>query len=177
MDALTEAELRGCFVNCTQGEAARMTLPGPLDEVYWEQLDFLGWRDAKADQRAYIVVPRPDGPVGIMLRRPQRRGGKSLLRSSMCSICLTVHASSGVTHFVAPKAGPAGRAGNSVGNYICSDLQCSRYVRGVLKSEAASRMEESLDPAEKIIRLRAKVEGFARSVLGESVQVVSRTPM
>ena len=25
--------------------------------VYWEQFDFFGWRDAKADQRAYIVVP------------------------------------------------------------------------------------------------------------------------
>lgn len=175
MDALTEAEVRGCFVNCTQGEAARINLPGPLDEVYWEQFDFFGWRDPKADQRAYIVVPWTDGPVGIVLRRPKDRG-KSLLRSSMCSICLTVHASSGVTHFVAAKAGPAGRAGNSVGNYICSDLQCSRYVRGTLKSEAAMRMEESLDPAEKIIRLRARVGGFTRSVLGEALQVVSRTP-
>jgi hypothetical protein len=165
MDALTEAELRGCFVNCTQGEAARISLPGPMDEVYWEQLDFFGWRDPKAEQRAYIVVPREAGPVGIALRRPQIRG-KSLLRSSMCSICLTVHVSSGVTHFVAAKAGAAGRAGNSVGNYICSDLQCSRYVRGVLKSEAAVRMEESLDPAEKILRLRTKLEGFTRSVLG-----------
>jgi hypothetical protein len=54
-----------------------------------------------------------------------------------------------------------------VGNYICTDLQCSRYVRGTLKSEAATRMEESLDPAEKIIRLRTKLEGFTRSVLGE----------
>jgi tRNA(Arg) A34 adenosine deaminase TadA len=85
----------------------------------------------------------------------------------MCSICLTVHASSGVTNFVAAKAGPAGRAGNSVGNYICADLQCSRYVRGTLKSEAATLMEESLDPAEKIHRLRVKLDGFTRSVLGE----------
>jgi hypothetical protein len=167
MDPMTEAEVRGSFVNCTQGEAARINLPGPLDEIYWEQFDFLGWRDPKAEQRAYLVVPFETGPVGIVLRRPQRRGGKSLLRSSVCSICLTVHASSGVTHYVAAKAGAAGRAGNSVGNYICTDLQCSRYVRGTLRSEAAMRMEESLDPAEKILRLRAKLEGFTRSVLGE----------
>ena len=89
------------------------------------------------------------------------------MRSSMCSICLTVHAASGVTHFVAAKAGAAGRAGNSVGNYICADLQCSRYVRGALRSEAATTMEESLDPAEKILRLRSKLEGFTRSVLGQ----------
>lgn len=172
MEALTEAEVRGSFVNCTKGEAERINLPGPLDEIFWEQLDFLGWRDPKADLRAYIVVPGTDGgrgPVGIVLRRPQKARAGSLLRSSMCSICLTVHASSGVTHFAAAKAGAAGRAGNSVGNYICSDLQCSRYVRGVLRSEAASTMEESLDPAEKVLRLRSKLEGFTRSVLGDAL--------
>lgn len=166
MDSLNEAELRGSFVNCTQGEAARINLPGSLDAVYWEALDYFGWRDPRAEQRAYMVVPWKTGPVGIVLRRPQVRG-KSLLRSSMCSICLTVHASSGVAHFVAAKAGAAGRAGNSVGNYICADLQCSRYLRGTLRSEAATFMEESLDPAEKIQRLRAKLEVFTRSVLGE----------
>lgn len=166
MDSLTETELRGSFVNCTRGEAERINLPGPLDEIFWEHLDYFGWRDPKADLRAYIVAPWTSGPVGIVLRRPQQRG-KSLIRSSMCSICLTVHTASGVTHFVAAKAGAAGRAGNSVGNYICADLQCSRYVRGSLRSEAAISMEESLDPAEKILRLRAKLEGFTRSVLGE----------
>jgi FBP C-terminal treble-clef zinc-finger len=166
MDALTEAELRDSFVNCTKGEAERINLPGPLDEIFWEQLDFFGWRDPKAELRAYIVLPWTSGPVGIVLRRPQHRG-KSLVRSSMCSICLTVHTASGVSHFVAAKAGAAGRAGNSVGNYICADLQCSGYVRGFLKSDAAITMEESLDPGEKILRLRAKLEGFARSVLGE----------
>jgi hypothetical protein len=167
MDALTEAEARGCFVNCSKGEAQRINLPGPLDEIYWEQLDFLGWRDPRADQRAYLIVPWKEGPVGIVLRRPQARN-RSLIRSSMCSLCLTVHAASGVVHFAAAKAGAAGRAGNSVGNYICADLQCSRYVRGTLKTEAAITMEESLDPAEKILRLRTKLEGFVRSVLGDA---------
>lgn len=168
MEALTEAEVRDSFVNCTKGEAERINLPGPLDEIYWEQLDFLGWRDPKADLRAYMVVPTESGLVGIVLRRPQKGRNGSLLRSSMCSICLTVHASSGVTHFAAAKAGAAGRAGNSVGNYICADLQCSRYVRGLLRSEAAITMEESLDPAEKVLRLRAKLAGFTRTVLGDA---------
>jgi hypothetical protein len=30
-------------------------------------------------------------------------------------------------------------------------------------------MEESLDPAEKVLRLRAKLETFTRSVLGEAL--------
>jgi hypothetical protein len=169
MEALTEAVLRDSFVNCTKGEAQRINLPGPLDEIYWEQLDFLGWRDPKAELRAYMAVPWKDGVVGIVLRRPQSKRGGSLLRSSMCSLCLTVHASSGVTHFAAAKAGAAGRAGNSVGNYICSDLQCSRYVRGHLRPEAATTMEESLDPAEKVLRLRSKLEGFVRGVLGDEI--------
>jgi hypothetical protein len=169
MEALTEAEVRDSFVNCTKGEAQRINLPGPLDEIFWEQLDFLGWRDPKAELRAYLVVPWTKGPVGIVLRRPQNTRNGSLLRSSMCSICLTVHASSGVTHFAAAKAGAAGRAGNSVGNYICADLQCSRYVRGQLRSEAAITMEESLDPAEKVLRLRSKLRAFTRSVLGDEL--------
>jgi hypothetical protein len=165
MVALTEDEVRASFVNCTKGEVQRIGLPGPLDAVYWEHLDFLGWRDPKAEQRAYIVVPWTDGPVGIALRVPQAKR-KSLMRSSMCSICLTVHSASGVASFVAAKAGSAGREGNSVGTYFCADLQCSRYVRGTLKSDAATFMEESLDPAEKIHRLRAKLEAFTRTVLG-----------
>ncbi len=168
MEALTENEVRDSFVNCTKGEAQRINLPGSLDAMYWEHLDFLGWRDPRAHQRAYIVVPWANGPLGIALRAPQT-ARKSLVRSSMCSICLTVHSASGVASFVAAKAGPAGREGNSVGNYFCADLQCSRYVRGTLKSDAATFMEESLDPAEKIHRLRAKLEGFARSVLGDVV--------
>lgn len=166
MDAFTEAEVRASFVNCTKGEAQRISMPGPLDAVFWEHLDFLGWRDPKADQRAYIVVPWTNGPVGIALRVPQAKR-KSLVRSSMCSICLTVHSASGVTSFVAAKAGTPGRDGNSVGTYFCTDLQCSRYVRGTLKSDAATFMEESLDPAEKIQRLRGKLQGFTRSVLGD----------
>lgn len=168
MDALTENEVRASFVNCTKGEAQRISLPGPLDEVFWEHLDFLGWHDPKAEQRAYIVLPWTDGPVGIALRVPQAKR-KSLVRSSMCSLCLTLHSSSGVANFAAAKAGAAGRDGNSVGTYICADLQCSRYVRGTLKSDAATFMEESLDPAEKIRRLRAKLEGFTRSVLGAAL--------
>lgn len=168
MDALTDGEVRASFVNCTKGEAQRISLPGSLDEVFWEHLDFLGWRDPKAEQRAYIVVPWTNGPVGIALRVPQAKR-KSLVRSSMCSLCLTLHSSSGVASFVAAKAGAAGREGNSVGTYICADLQCSRYVRGALKSDAATFMEESLDPAEKIQRLRTKLEGFTRSVLGAAL--------
>ncbi|CAM5597961.1 hypothetical protein SANTM175S_03326 [Streptomyces antimycoticus] len=40
---------------------------------------------------------------------------------------------------VAPKAGKARQQGNSVGDYICSDLACSLYVRGKKDAGAGSR--------------------------------------
>jgi len=33
--------------------------------------------------------------------------------------------------FVASRAGAAGKNGNTVGTYICSDLACSLYIRGL----------------------------------------------
>ncbi|WP_370447575.1 FBP domain-containing protein [Kitasatospora sp. SolWspMP-SS2h] len=49
----------------------------------------------------------------------------------MCSICLTVHAASGVALLTARKAGrPSGEEYASAGEYVCGDLARSLYVRG-----------------------------------------------
>jgi len=48
----------------------------------------------------------------------------------MCSLCLTTH-TGGVSLLVAPRTGKAGQQGNTVGAYMCSDLACSLYVRGL----------------------------------------------
>ena len=168
MDPLTEADVRDSFLNCSKGDAKKLTLPGPLDEVAWPDLDFLGWRDARAPERAYLVTPWRGRTVGIALRS-SRKSGKSLMKSTMCSICLTVHASSGVSLFTAPRAGVAGREGNTVGTYICTDLQCSRYVRGILVPEAIHSLGETIDQTAKIDRLREKIDQFTSKVAGGAV--------
>src|SRR5689334_8225159 len=168
MNPVTEAEVRASFVNCTRGERSRITLPGSLATVDFAHLDFLGWRDPKTPDRACLVSPAGDGWVGIVLRAAAKPA-TSLTRSTMCSLCLTLHASSGVALFSAPLAGTAGRDGNSVGTYICADLQCSLYVRGLRTAHAAVRMSETLNEAGRVVRLRQRVDGFIGRVLRSDV--------
>jgi hypothetical protein len=78
---------------------------------------------------------------------------------------LTSHASSGVSLFTAALAGALGRNGNSVGEYLCSDLACSLYLRG--KRQPRMRLvqyEETLTLEEKIGRAMTKLHGFTRRV-------------
>ncbi|WP_203710724.1 FBP domain-containing protein [Asanoa siamensis] len=167
MEPLTEDAIRDSFVNCSKGEAGRIRLPAGFagGGVPWADLDFLGWTDPAAPLRALLVLPGDDGPTGIVLRRPEPRRAAGLTRSSMCHVCLTEHAASGVALFVAPLAGPAGRNGNTVGQYLCADLACSLYLRG--KRQPKMRMvrrEETLTLEERIERAMANVTAFARRV-------------
>jgi FBP C-terminal treble-clef zinc-finger len=168
MEPLNEAELRESFVNCSKGDAKKLAVPGQLGNVPWKDLDFLGWRDPRAPERAYIVTPWQGRMVGIALRSA-RKSGKSLMKSTMCSICLTVHPSSGVSLFAAQRAGTVGREGNTIGNYFCTNLQCSCYVRGSLVSEAISSLGETIDVEAKIERLKQKMDMFTERVVGNSL--------
>ncbi|MEU0391823.1 FBP domain-containing protein [Streptomyces sp. NPDC006208] len=166
MEPLTDKQIRRSFVNCTKGEAARLRLPAGFAELPWEDLDFLGWTDPGAPLRAHLVLPREHGPVGITLRVPAT-SRTSVVKSSMCQACMTAHAASGVTLFVAPLAGPAGREGNTVGTYLCADLDCSLYVRGKkLPKLRSGRYEESLSIEEQIDRTVTNLWGFAERVIG-----------
>lgn len=171
VEPLTEKQIRASFVNCTKGEAARMRLPLDFAELPWENLDFLGWVDPGAPLRAHLVLPREDGALGISLRVPSV-GRTSAVKSSMCQICLTGHASSGVTLLAAPLAGARGREGNTVGTYICADLACSLYVRGKRRPKLrAGRQEESLTVDERLARMEANLNGFVSRVTGVGADV------
>ncbi|MER7465738.1 FBP domain-containing protein [Streptomyces sp. NPDC097981] len=167
MDPLTEQQIRSSFVNCTKGEAARLKLPLDFSELPWEALDFLGWVDPGAPLRAHLVRRDTDGtPVGITLRVPGT-SRTSALKSSVCQICLTGHAASGVSLLVAPLAGARGREGNTVGIYVCADLACSLYLRGKRQPKLrAGRYEETLTLAEKIDRARTNLDAFTARITG-----------
>lgn len=166
MEPLTEAEIRRSFLNCSKGEANRVKLPADFGDTPWADLDFFGWIDPSAPQRAAVAVPGPEGLRTLMLRRADRAGvSGSASRSSMCQVCLTSHASGGVSLFTAARAGAAGRKGNSIGDYLCSDLACSLYLRG--KRQPRMRLvkyEETLSLDEKIERAMAKLDGFVQRV-------------
>lgn len=168
MRPVTEREIRASFVNCSKGEAQRAGLPGDLEDLPWDDLDFLGWRDPGARERAYLVVERAGGLVGVALRAA---GGavRSFTARSMCSLCLTTHTAGGVLLMTARRTGEAGRQGNSVGQYICADLACSLYVRGK-KAVAGRGIDESLPVEEKIARARTKLDGFLAQVTASGVR-------
>ncbi|TWE21701.1 treble-clef zinc-finger protein [Kitasatospora atroaurantiaca] len=167
MKPLNEDEIRASFINCSKGEARRLNLPRGMGELPWDDLDFLGWRDHGAPDRAYLVAERPEGLVGITLRVPTgvRR---SNLKSNICSICVTAHPGSGVSLLAARKAGAAGREGSTVGTYMCADLACSLYVRGKKRPELVDRITESLTLEEQITRTLVNLDTFLDQVIKET---------
>jgi hypothetical protein len=163
MKPLTEQEIRASFVNCSKGEAKRLSVPHDLADRPWDDLDFFGWRDPQAPDRTYLVAPLADGLRGATLRGSHASSWQT--RRSMCSMCVTTH-TGGVSLMVAPKAGKAGKQGDSVGAYICSDLACSLYVRGKKDAGMGSRLHESLTVEEKIERTVTNVAAFFAKITG-----------
>ncbi|MFE6617815.1 FBP domain-containing protein [Streptomyces sp. NPDC057740] len=158
MRPLTDKDIRDSFINCSKGEAKRLSLPRDLDERPWDDLDFLGWRDPGAPDRSYLVTEREGRAVGVTLRFPSSQRG--FLHRSMCSLCLTTHRGGGVSLMTARKAGPAGREGNSVGLYMCTDLACSLYLRGRKVPDSGARFEESLTLEEQVARATGNLSAF-----------------
>lgn len=159
---LTADELRRSFVNCSKGEASRLPLPKKLESTRWEQLDFLGWTDPGAPGAAYLVAPWRGEPRGLVLRvgTGPGRGG----RKNMCELCLTTHSGTDVALMVARRAGAAGRGGNTVGTYLCSDLACSLYARGLKRPDRA-QPHETLSEEQKVQRLADHLDTFVRRVI------------
>jgi hypothetical protein len=158
MRPITEDALRTSFVNASKGDAQRMNLPRTFAETPWPDLDFLGWQDPGAPERAWLVVDRDDGPVGLSLRIASG-GARGFTARSMCSICMTTRTGGGVALMTARRTGAAGRQGNSIGQYMCGDLACSLYVRG-RKQAAGTEFDELLGVEDKIARLRGNLDAF-----------------
>lgn len=128
MRPLTEEDIRSAFVNATEDELARMPIPG-LHETLWDQREYLGWRDAQAAQRGYLVHwdEAEEKPIGIILRAAA--GSLRPGIAAMCSFCHSPQPATQVRLFSAPRAGESGRNGNTLGSYICEDLACSLLIR------------------------------------------------
>ena len=162
MQSLSAAEVRASFRNCSKGEASRLPLPRSMEDIAWDTLDLLGWSDPGSPTAAYLVAPWRTEIVGVTLRLSPERGATR--RQNMCSLCTTVHSSTDVALMVARRPGAAGRAGNTVGAYLCTDLDCSLYARR-LKRPTRVQPPETLEPEQRVERLRANLDQFLRRVL------------
>ena len=158
---MTPTQIRESFVNATQGEIERIPMPG-LHEVIWQDREYLGWRDQQAHQRGYLVHWRGDTPVGIVLRASEFSLNPGI--SAMCSLCRITQPSDQVSLFSAPRAGQAGRDGNTIGTYICDDLACSHLIR-ILPPEHPMQPPRSELLADRSSSLLARVEAFTADVM------------
>lgn len=137
-----------------------MVFPTTFGELNWDDLEYLGWRDPKAQQRGYLALWREDALTGLALRAPDGASRKSV----MCTLCHSTHSGGGVALFVARRGGAAGRNENTIGTYICADLNCSRYAR--LSAATASIFPEpGIEVEERLIRLRRRSTAFVNRVL------------
>jgi len=157
-----EPQLRRSFVNCSRGEASSLTLPRTFAETPWDDLVVLGWRDAKAPLRGYLVVERDGEPVGIAVRAADSRmSGRT---AATCLLCQTTQSGSDVSLFTARRAGGAGRQGNTVGTYMCADLGCAARARTEIPAWLRERDPDEV-AAERTTELEQRVQGFLDSVL------------
>jgi hypothetical protein len=166
MQRLAAPDIRRSIVNCSRSEAASLALPKGFDELDWEKLDFLGWRDPKAPLRGYIVRGASDQPgaevQGIMLRAAESRMSRRV--SAMCLLCRSAQSADNVSLFTARRVGRAGRDGNTVGTYICADLACSGYLRNGVPGQPM-QPDRARPLAERVDGLQTRLTGFIADVL------------
>jgi hypothetical protein len=165
VEPLDETTIRASFVNCSKGEARRLNLPAGLADVDWDDLDFLGWRDPKSPANAYLVFQRDGKVVGLTMRAAAPHA--SQLKSSLCALCQTTHASADVSLFTARRVGNAGKLGNSVGTYICADLACSLYLRGK-RRPSTPNFKPTSTVDENVARTMASLNKFVDDVLTDN---------
>lgn len=168
MRTLSESEIRASFVNAREAELERLALPS-LREIDWHELDYLGWVDPATPQRGCMVLDYADDVVGIMLRVPAQSGQRP--RGTMCNLCHSIHGRGGVRLMTAPRAGQAGLEHNMVGTYICADLACSLYVRGLKSLDHGQLPEIPTNVSFRVRRLNRRLNDFVARVLAPQPQV------
>ena len=161
MRPLTDARIRASFVNASRSERKNLLLPADFDERDWERLDFLGWRDPKLPNVAYVVAEHPDELVGVLLRQTDAR----TLTRPQCSWCADVQLPNDVVMFTAKRAGDSGRRGDTIGTLVCDAFQCSKNVRR-LPPLAYTGFDREAARDRRIEALREHVRGFLLDVRG-----------
>lgn len=163
MRQITRSEITASVVNSSRSKIKSMSFPDNFDQTGWVDLDFYGWTDPRAPHRAYLVSEYKNGLVGVEFR--VAGSGPARSRGAMCNLCRSSRRNAAANLFTASKTGPAGKAGNSVGTYMCADFHCSLYVRN-LKALPDPQPERSLPTETRIENLRHRLDGFVARVLG-----------
>jgi len=160
--AMTRDEVRGAIANLDPAES-KVRLPGWFDEIAWDKLDYLAWRDSRAPLRAYLVADIDGTASGLLLRQAPSRAelGK---RSVMCALCHFMRRFNEVALFTAPRPSADKRQRlSTLGILLCTDLDCDKKVH-------STPVTGPLDPpVDEIIQarregLQTRTVAFLRSV-------------
>ncbi|MGJ0389300.1 FBP domain-containing protein [Microbacterium sp. CGR1] len=161
MRPIDERTLRASFLNASRKEVSDLTLPPGFAELDFEKLDYLGWVDPKLPRRSYVVAWVDDVLTGVILQRAEQR----VIARAQCSWCEDVTLRNDVQLYVARKAGPAGRKGDTIGTLVCTEFGCSKNVR-VLPPLAYDGYDRELAREMRIVRLQEHVAAFIAAVKG-----------
>lgn len=161
MRSLTDAQIRASFINASRSERKNLTPPVGLDDLAWDRLDFLGWRDPKFPNVAYLVADVDDEFVGLLLRQTETR----TRTRPQCSWCSDIHLPNDVVMFTTKRAGESGRRGDTVGTLICENFECSKNVRA-LPPMAYVGYDREAARDRRIEALREHVRSFVLDVRG-----------
>lgn len=161
MRPIDERTLRASFLNASRKEVSDLTLPPGFAEIEFDKLDYLGWVDPKLPRRSYVVAWIDDVVTGVILQRAEQR----VIARAQCSWCEDVTLRNDVQLYVARKAGPAGRKGDTIGTLVCTEFGCSKNVR-VLPPLAYDGYDRELAREMRIVRLQEHVAAFIAAVKG-----------
>lgn len=161
MRPIDERTLRTSFLNASRKEASDLTLPPGFAEIEFDSLDYLGWVDPKLPRRSYVVAWVDDVLTGVILQRAEQR----VTARAQCSWCEDVTLRNDVQLYVARKAGPAGRKGDTIGTLVCAEFGCSQNVR-VLPPLAYDGYDRELAREMRIVKLQEHVASFIGAVRG-----------
>lgn len=161
MRPIDERTLRASFLNASRKEVSDLTLPPGFAELEFDRLDYLGWVDPKLPRRSYVVAWIDDGVTGVILQRAEQR----VIARAQCSWCEDVTLRNDVQLYVARKAGPAGRKGDTIGTLVCTEFGCSKNVR-VLPPLAYDGYDRELAREMRIVTLQEHVAAFIAAVKG-----------
>lgn len=161
MRPIDERTLRASFLNASRKEVSDLSLPPGFADLDLSALDYLGWVDPKLPRRSYVVTWVDDVATGVILQRAEQR----VTARAQCSWCEDVTLRNDVQLYVARKAGPAGRKGDSIGTLVCAEFGCSKNVR-ILPPLAYEGYDRELARELRIVKLQEHVAAFIAAVRG-----------
>ncbi|GLF98834.1 FBP domain-containing protein [Streptomyces yaizuensis] len=162
MRPMTRDEVRGAIVNLESTEN-KVRLPTWFDDVRWDRVDYLGWRDLRSPQRAYLVTEDGGQASGVLLRQAPNDAAHGS-RAMMCDLCRFTRRFNEVSLFTARRPSRDKRERlNTVGLLLCTDLDCAVKLHSKpVRQPFDPPVEEMIE--QRRVGMRSRTITFVHSV-------------